>query len=172
MKVHGFKRLQYLLPCLLFFTAFGCGYQFIGAKALPFQSVTIMPVKNKTHEPYLEEKLHDALSREFIANNIRVMTYGGDIELTATVTTFELSTIAARDEKVQEQAITMRVDVRIIDKKDKVIEFTSLQSPIKITFQAVGAVSAAVVQKEKAVDKACTETARELLSRLALRYAK
>lgn len=168
------KKFLNLAICILQFAFFltSCGYQLIGAKSLPFHSVTIMPVKNKTYEPHLEEKLHDALSREFFARDIRVMTYGGDIELTAIVKTFELSTIAARDERAQEQAITMQVDIRIIDKKGKVIEFTSLESPIKITFQAVGAVSDAVVQKEKAVDKACTEIARELLSRLVMRYAK
>jgi len=171
-EVKGFLLLTfYFLLLTSYFSLFSCGYQLIGAGRLPFHSVTIMPVKNNTHEPNLEEKLHIALSKEFIARDIEVVAHGGDIELTATVTTFELSPIAAREEMVQEQAITMRADIRIVN-KGRVIEFSSIESPMKITFQAVGSVREAAIEKEKAAEKACAEIAKELLSRLIIRYVK
>lgn len=169
-------RWSHITFYFLFLTSYfllltSCGYQLIGSKSMPFNSATIKPVKNKTYEPHLEEKLHNAISTEFVVQGINVMTSGGDIELEATVTTFELSTIASIEEKVQEQAVTMRVDIRITD-KGKITEFTSIESPIRITFQSTGSVIDAVVQKEKAINKACTEIAREIISKIIIMYAK
>ncbi|MBI4709678.1 MAG: hypothetical protein HY759_00975 [Nitrospirae bacterium] len=162
--------LLFTVHCSLF-TVFGCGYHLIGSSTLPFDSVTVKPVKNKTYEPRLEERLHNALAKEFIAQGINVKTEKGGIEIEATVTAFELNTIAAIDEKIQEQAITMRVDIKITD-KGKVTEFTSIESPLKITFQSSGSVSQAVVHKEKAVDKACAEIAKEIIGKTVIKYAK
>ncbi|MBI5195967.1 MAG: hypothetical protein HZA10_06565 [Nitrospirae bacterium] len=148
-----------------------CGYHLIGSSTLPFDSVTIKPVKNKTYEPRLEERLHNALAKEFIAQGINVKTEKGDIEIEATVTAFELNTIATLDEKAQEQAIIMKVDIKITD-KGKVTEFASIESPLRITFQSSGSVSQAVVHKEKTVDKACAEIAKEIIGKTVIKYAK
>ena len=183
LRVKGlrFKKIFSLVPfvftvhCSLFtavllFTVFGCGYQIVGSKHLPFNSVTIKPVQNKTYEPKLEERLHKALSEEFISQGINVMTVNGDISIETTITIFELGSIAAVNENVQEQTITMRVDVKIID-KERVIEFNSMESPIRITFQSTGTVSDSVMQKERAIDKACREIAGEIVGKMILRYA-
>jgi uncharacterized lipoprotein YajG len=167
------KLIRFIFICFslaFFLFPVSCGYQIVGSKPLPFQSVTIHPVLNKTYEPKLEEKLHNSLSKEFIAQGIKVMAYNGDIDLTATITTFQLGAIAHIDEKIQEQEITLKVDIRIID-RDRIIEFKSMQSPIKITFQTTGTVSESVSQKEKAIDKACSEIAREIISKIIIRYA-
>jgi len=176
MKVKSFYLL-FTVYCLLF-TASGCGYQLIGSKSLPFDSITIKHVKNKTYEPRLEDRLHNALSKEFIAQGINVVRGGADVELTATITRFELSAIAIIEENVQEQSIIMQVDIRIVDKgsgttrTEKVTEFSSMESPIKITFQSTGSISDAVAQKEKAADKACTEIAREIIGKIIIKYAQ
>lgn len=156
---------------ILLFTVFGCGYHLIGSEAIPFSSVTIKPVKNNTYEPRLEEKLHNTLSREFITQGINVITDGGDVEIEAVVTRFELGSIGAVGERVREQAITMFVDIKFVD-KGKVTEFTSVKSPMRITFQSTGSVSEAVVQKEKAIDKACSEIAKEIINRIILMYVQ
>ncbi len=143
----------------------------VGSKPLPFDSIVIRPVHNTTYEPRLEERLYNALSKEFIAQGIKVVSSNGDAALETTVTAFELSSIAIIDEKVQEQAIIMRVDVKIID-KERTIEFISMESPIRITFESTGTVSESVLQKERATDKACNEIAREIISKIIIRYAE
>jgi outer membrane lipopolysaccharide assembly protein LptE/RlpB len=148
-----------------------CGYDLIGSKPLPFKSVAIKPVINKTYEPGLEERLHNALSREFIAQGIKVKAVNGDIDLTATITDFELGALAYTDEIVQEQDITLKVDVIILD-KNQVMEFRSMQSPIRITYRSTGTVNESVVQKEKAIDKSCSEIAREIISKIIIKYAE
>ncbi len=167
VRFHAFFCLLLLIPSMLIFS---CGYQMVGSKPLPFDSIAIRPIHNNTYEPRLEERLYNALAKEFIAQGIKVAS-SGDTALEATVTAFELSSIAAIDEKVQEQAIAMRVDVKIID-KEQTIEFMSMESPIRITFKSTGTVSESVLQKERATDKACYEIAREIISKIIIRYAE
>lgn len=148
-----------------------CGYRIIGSKFLPFDSVTIRHVQNETYEPRLEEILHNALSNEFISQGIEVRKSGGDVELEATVTTFLLGAIGVVDETVREQELIMLVDIKITD-EGRVTEFKAMQSPIKITFQSSGTVSEIVAYKERAMNKAGREIAKEIVGQIIIRYAK
>lgn len=148
-----------------------CGYRMIGSQSLPFDSLTIKHVQNKTYEPRLEERLHNALSAEFINQGIEIRAEGGDVELEATVITYMVGAIAAIDEIVKEQDISMNVDIKMID-KGRVTDFRSMASPIRITYQSTGSVTQSVAEKEMATDKACREIAKEIVSRIILGYVK
>jgi hypothetical protein len=156
---------------LIFLLVSSCGYRVIGSSLLPFNSITIKNVRNNTYEPGLEERLHRALSTEFLNQGIEIRVRGGDVDMEAVVTNFQLGAIAAVDELVKEQEITMQVDVRVTV-NGSVTEFASMQSPIKITFQSTGTVSDSVAHKEMAIDKASLEIATEIVSRIIIKYAK
>lgn len=160
---------------LLFFSFIflvsSCGYRMIGSKFLPFDSITIKPVLNQTYEPRLEEKMHNALSEEFIRQGIRVKADGSTVYLETVVTNFGLSAVGMDDEKVVEQSISMNVNVKIVE-AGKATEFRSMRSPINITFQSTGTVSETVANKERAIDKASREIAKEIVSRIIIRYAR
>lgn len=161
--------------CILFFIAFflfvSCGYRLIGSRSLPFDSVTIKPVKNNTYKPKLEERMHIALSNEFINQGMEVKAVSSDAVLETTITTFALGAIAAVDETVKEQEIIMHVDLRLTS-NGKITEFNSMMSPIRITFQSTGTVGESVAHKEAASDKACREIAKEIVSKIIIEYAK
>ncbi len=177
LKVESCRRLRYLFLFSLFtflfslFSLFGCGYRVIGSKFLSFNSITIKPVRNNTYEPRLEERMHAALSKEFINQGIEVKTAGGDVNLETTITTFALGAIGAVDDTVKEQEVIMRVDIKVIDGTE-VTELRAMESPIKITFESTGTVSQSVANKENAADKACSEIAEEIVSEIIIRYAK
>ncbi|RJR15898.1 MAG: hypothetical protein C4581_11130 [Nitrospiraceae bacterium] len=148
-----------------------CGYRFIGSGSLPFDAITIKPVINNTYEPKLEERMHMALSNEFINQGMEVRSAGTDAVLETTIITFALGAVAAVDETVKEQEIIMNVDLRLIS-NGKITEFNSVASPIKITFQSTGTVNESVARKESAADKACREIAKEIVSKIIIEYAK
>lgn len=158
----------FLIFCLLIIS---CGYEFVGSRPLTFNSITIKPVKNNTFEPKLEERMHIALSNEFINQGIEVKSAGGDVDLESTITTFALGAIGAVDETIKEQEVVMHVDLKLIS-NGKVTEFKEMASPIKITFQTTGTVSQSVANKEGAADKACREIAKEIVSKIIIQYAK
>lgn len=173
------KKLKKMKPVIIYFLfltslfllLISCGYHMTGSKLLPFNSITIRPVQNKTYEPRLEERLHNALSNEFINQGIEVKISGGDVDLQATITSFQLGAVGAVDETVKEQEIIMQVDIILTD-KDRVTEFKTMQSPIKITFESVGDISESVANKELSTDKASREIAREIIGQIIMRYAK
>jgi len=148
-----------------------CGYRFVGSTLLAFDSINIKHVENKTYEPRLEDRLHLALSKEFINQGIAVNSADSEVMLEATITNFELGAIGAVNDIVKEQELIMRADIRIVD-NGNIIKLSSMQSPIKITFQAAGTVSESVAHKETAIDKACSEIAKEIVGRIILLYAK
>ncbi len=158
-----------VLVLVLFISS--CGYRVVGSSFLPFDSINIKHIENKTYEPRLEESLHLALSKEFINQGIDVNAAGDNVVLEVTVTNFELGAIGAVDETIKEQELIMKVNIRVVD-KGNVMEFISMQSPIKITFQTTGGVTDAVVQKESAIDKASSEIAKEVVGRIILKYAE
>ncbi|RJQ51344.1 MAG: hypothetical protein C4526_10185 [Nitrospiraceae bacterium] len=168
--IHELPLLLLTAYCLLLIAS-SCGYHMIGSIPLSFHSITIKQVQNKTYEPRLEEKMHNALSEEFINQGIEVRAAGGDVELEATVTTFQLGAIGAVDDRIKEQSVILQVDIKLTD-REKVTEFRSMASPIKITFQSTGTVSESAALKERAVEKACSEIAKELVARTILAYAK
>lgn len=157
-----------LALCLL---PVSCGYRVVGSRPLTFNSITIMPVLNNTYEPKLEERMHNALSNEFLNQGIMVKPTGGEIELEAAINTFSLGAIAAVDETIKEQDVKLYVDVKVTG-EGRIIEFKTMESPIKITFQSTGTVSESVVHKESATDKACREIAKEIVSKIIIDYAK
>ena len=166
------KNTVYAVVILIFsFAVTSCGYRVVGSTPLPFRSIAIKHIQNDTYEPRLEERLHNAFSSEFIHQGIEVTAGRGDVELQATVTTFMLGAIAAIDEIIKEQEITMLVNIKFIE-NDRIMEFKSMASPIKITFQSTGDVSDSVAEKERATDKACREIAKEIVSRIIVQYAK
>jgi len=167
IKIHIFCILL-LVSCFLFVS---CGYRLIGSGSLPFDSITIKPVKNNTYEPKLEEKMHMALSNEFINQGMEVKAAGSDTVLETTIKTFALGAVAAVDETIKEQKIVMHVELRLVS-NGKTTEFNSMVSPIQITFQSTGTVSESVARKEAAADKACREIAKEIVSKIIIEYAK
>ena len=172
MKNKKRDTLSYLIVIFLLMPLISsCGYRMVGSTFLPFQSIYIKQVVNRTYEPRLEERLHDALSREFIRQGIEVRSSSAESELEAVVTSFELGAIAAVDDVVQEQELLMSVDIKLIE-GERVIEFMGMRSPIRITFQATGTVSENVANKDAATDRACTEIAEEIVGRINISYAK
>ncbi|RJQ13709.1 MAG: hypothetical protein C4560_13710 [Nitrospiraceae bacterium] len=172
MKNSKFKIYIFAICILqLAFSLSSCGYRLIGSGLLPFNSVTIKPVQNRTYEPRLEERLHNALAKEFINQGIEVRASGGDIGLEPVITAFQLGAIGAIDNEVKEQSIIMNVDIKLTD-RGKITEFKAMESPIKITFQSTGTVTESVARKETATDKACREIAKEIVGRIILTYAK
>jgi len=174
MKLNFSNRhfLKFALVLLLaaFFNS-SCGYRIVGSEFLTFQSVTIASVKNQTYEPKLEERLHIALSREFIRQGIEVKIKDGDVDLEATVTLFQLGAVGAVDEIIREQEIILEADIKV-DDQGKIAMFKSMRSPLKITFQSTGSVNEAAARKDIATEKACSEIAKEIVGQLIVRYAK
>lgn len=166
-----FYALRLLSPLILAVAVVSCGYRMTGSTYLPFDSVKILPVRNMTYEPRLEDIMHESLAREFINQGIEVRIENADAEIETVIRSFQLGAIAAINEKVKEQELFLNVDF-MLRSGGETVEFRSMKSPIKITFQTAGSVTRSVSEKEVATVKACREIAKEIVGRIILSYAK
>lgn len=169
LKKRNRIRLALFIAAMTFIVS--CGYQIIGSSSLPFDSITIKPVENRTYEPGLEERLHNSLSTEFTNQGIDVKLSGGEAVLETVITSFQLGAVGAVDETIKEQELIMKADISFID-NGSVMRFEGIQSPIKISFQSTGTVNQSAAEKERAADKATKEIAKEIVGRIILNYAK
>jgi len=163
-----------LLVLLFFsFTLCSCGYRVLSNQgAVSFSSMHVAGVQNRTHEPGLEDMLHQALVEELLIDRRvgLVDEKGADVLLESTVTGFMLRPTAESDSRVTQYEIELRGDFLLIDGKTghKVMEIRNLQAPIRITFTVGSNVRDARVNQERAETIACRSLARELASRVLL----
>lgn len=61
-----------LLISLLFLVISGCGYTLRNKATLPFDSIQIVRIENKSLEPKLQDRLYLALTQEFLKQGISV----------------------------------------------------------------------------------------------------
>jgi hypothetical protein len=140
---------------------------------MPFESITIDPVINRTYEPRLEEFLHRALSEAFIEQGIQVVDQGGDYHLSSFIKEFRtISESEFRSDEVErgvvvEQRVTMFVNF-ILTGDGKRDRYTRIENPYKFTHDATGSVQSAIVRREADIKRVCREIALDLITRIVL----
>jgi hypothetical protein len=146
----------------------------VGSTPIPFESITIEQVANKTYEPRLEEVLHRALSEAFIEQGIQVMTKGGAYTLKSTITEFKtLSEAEYQINKINrgsvvEQRVYMDVDFSLIGEKNP-MELKKTRNPYKFTFGATGPIQTTVNRKAYDTQRVAREIALELITQIMMR---
>lgn len=137
-----------------------CGYGI--HKDLPFDSVNIGKITNKTFEHGLDYKLRESLAEAFLRNGVKIsgnsgFTINGEIE------SFELRSL------VQKDNITTSFEVVIIGKfmlvKPDGTEDTLRGAGLfPITFIQEGRLEQVLADKDKAVERAIKDIADEIVT--------
>ena len=170
-----FYKILCLYYVIFFWLIASCGYKFVGSEPLPFESITIEPVINRTYEPRLEEILHRALSEAFIEQGIQVVDQGGDYHLSSFIKEFRTITESefrsdTLDRSVPvEQNVNMYVNF-IITGNDKKMKYSRIDNPYKFNYDASGSVQSAVNLKDANIRRVCREISLDLITRLMLEY--
>jgi outer membrane lipopolysaccharide assembly protein LptE/RlpB len=168
-----YKIKLYRFVIVLFGLLASCGYQFVGSAPLPFESITIDPVVNKTYEPRLEEVLHRALSEAFIEQGIQVVDEGGDYNLHSVIKEFRtISESEFRSDEIErgvvvEQRVTMFVNF-ILTGDGTRERYSRMENPYKFTHDASGSVQSTITQREADIRRVCREIALDLITRITL----
>lgn len=170
-----YKMKLYRYVVFFFGLIVSCGYHFVGSEPMPFESITIAPVINRTYEPRLEETLHRALSEAFIEQGVQVVGRGGDYHLSSLIREFKTITESevqsdALDRGVPvEQSVTMNVNF-ILTGIEKKVRYGGIDNPYKFNYDATGSVQSAVTLKEADIRRVCREIALELITRIMLEH--
>lgn len=162
-KMQGFSfSLLFTVYCLLL-TACGCGYTIHGRASLPFDSIQIEKIENKTFEPKLQDKLYAALTEEFLKQGIAIQP-GADYKLYGTIHQFDLNVLSSREDIAVEYEVVIKGDFRLVEPSEKVKDFKNIGSPFTVSFSGSGKLSDMIALKELASEKAMRDMAMEIVA--------
>ncbi len=143
----------------------GCGYSVHRHSNLPFADIQIRMIENKTREPKLQDKLHAALTEEFMKNGIMV-TPSSDTKLSAVVHTFDMTILSERKEITIEYMVTIRADFIVEDREGKKRSLKNIDSPFIVSFASSEDIATLLAKKELLEERAMRDVAMKIAGAL------
>jgi len=166
-KKNRFRLLLFTSHFLfLAFLLSSCGYKLQTKADLPFESISIGSIDNKTHEPKLQDRLNKILTETFMEYGFRVNPAAG-YRIEADITGFDLKVLSERDLTAAEYEITVKSSFRLFDTgKGTVTQLMDIRSPFVTYFSTAGNLVSVIAQKEISTDRALKDLAQELVRRI------
>jgi outer membrane lipopolysaccharide assembly protein LptE/RlpB len=158
IKVKSFMLLS-TVYCLLF-TFFGCGYTLQGRDKLPFTSVKIGIIENKTFEPKLEDKFQKALADELIKNGIMISKSAGHV-ISGSIYDFSLKPLSEKEGVASEYQVIIKARFFLTSPDGKVKELRN-SGVFTVSFSGSGNIESLVAAKEQAAETAMRNLASEI----------
>lgn len=140
----------------------GCGYTIHGKADLPFQSLTIGKIINKTFEPKLEDRLQVALVNELMKNGFLIDGTSG-YRIDGMITTFELRTLSERAGVAVEYEVTIKGDFKLMDPSGKARALRN-RGVFIVFFSSSEALQNVIALKEKAIESAMRDLSSEIVA--------
>jgi hypothetical protein len=157
----------FIVSCLLLALS-GCGYSLYTRASLPFQSIQIVRIENRTVEPKLRDRLYTALTEEFLKEGIAVSPQAG-YKLSCTIHHFELKVLAEQSDIATEYEVIIKGNFVLTDPSGKKKEFKDIGAPFIVSFEGAGPLNELLASKEVASDKAIRDMATEIVGILIYR---
>ena len=161
--------IRYIFIFLLFtvycslFTLFGCGYTLQGRTALPFDSIQIQGIENKTVEPKLQDMFYRAVTEEFLKYGVSVQS-NADYKLSGTINRYKLHVLSARRDVAVEYEVIIKGDFRIVGPSGDIRDIKDIGSPFIVSFPVFGPLEDVLAFKELASERAVRDMAMEVVA--------
>ncbi len=143
----------------------GCGYSVYTHSDLPFKEIKIGTIENKTLEPKLQDKLHAALTEEFMKNGIMVNPYA-ETKISAVINKFDMTALSEKTGITLEYRVIIDADFIVEDKDGRKKEFKKIESPFIVSFGSAEDLSALLAEKELVEEKAMSDVAMRIIGAL------
>ncbi len=154
-----------ILYILCFTSLSNCGYSLQNSHTLPFESIKIGKIINRTSEPKLQDKLHVALTEEFLRHGVSVI-YSSENVLTGEIIYFNLKTLSEKKEFAAEYEVIIRGDFRFKDNTGKIKGIKGVSSPFIESFHSAENISGIIASKEVAEKTALKRLSIMIVSEL------
>lgn len=157
--------LYLLLPFTFYFSLFalsGCGYTLYRKTSLPFDSIQIGNIENKTFEPKLDDMLQEVLVEEFSKNGVSIHQ-DADYKISGIIHMFDLKVLSEKKGVAVEYEVSIKGDFRLFTPSGAVRDFKNVGSPFIVSLPVSGPLEDAIVAKELASEKAIREMVMEIV---------
>ncbi len=149
---------------LLAFLPYGCGYTIQTRATLPFETISVGTIENKTSEPKLQDRLHMTLAETFAQYGFEVSS-SARYRLEGEIYHFELVPTTEVNLTATQYQIVMKANFRLIDTESGKAIHLAADSPFITYFNATtGRIEEIMAQKELAEVSALANLAQTLVS--------
>ena len=142
---------------------FGCGYTLQSRTTLPFNSIQIQGIENKTVEPKLQDMFYRAITEEFLKYGVSVQSRA-DYKLSGTLNRYELRVLSEREGVAAEYEVIIKGDFRLVEPSGAIRDIKNIGSPFIISFPVSGALENVLASKELASEQAIRDMAMEVVA--------
>lgn len=149
-----------LVVSLSFLFVSGCGYTLQGKASLPFGSITIGKIINKTFEPGVEDRMQLALVDELMKNGFTIDN-SGQHRIDGVINAFELRTLSTKSGVAVEYEVVVRGDFRLTEAAGKTRPLRNSGVYI-VSFLSKDSLQGVMAMKEKAIERALKDLASEI----------
>lgn len=170
-QFYSAKKLCFFLMILILFifSQFsGCGYAIHKKAQLPFNTIQLTGIDNKTLEPKLQDRLYNAITSEFLKQGISVQK-NADYKLNGIIKKFELKVLSEKSDIAVEYEVTILGDFTLTDPDGKTKEFKNIGSPFIVSFAGTGLLNELIANKETATEKAVKDMATDVVAAIIYR---
>ncbi len=159
------KTLYAICSMLYALCLFGCGYTLQSRATLPFSSIQIEGIENKTVEPKLQDKFYRAITEEFLKYGISVQSQA-DYKLRGTIKRYELHVLSERRDVAIEYEVVIKGDFKLVGPSGDTRDIKDIGSPFIVSFPVSGALENVLAFKELASERAIRDMAMEVVAAL------
>ena len=159
---------MFLIVCFGLLTGLllsGCGYSVYTHSDLPFKEIKIGTIENKTLEPKLQDKLHSALTEEFMKNGIMVNPYA-DTKISAVLREFDMTVLSEKNGIAIEYRVVINADFIVEDKDGRKKEFKKIDSPFIISVASSEDLATLLAEKDLVEERAMSDVAMRIIGAL------
>lgn len=165
IKVEKISRLLPVFAFALLFLFNSCGYSVFRHSSLPFTEIAISHIENKTLEPKLQDKLHKALTEEFLRQGISVNPSAGH-KLAGVIREFGMVSLSEKKGITIEYRVDVKADFSLFSGEGKKIEIKNISSPFIVSFVGSEDFGTLLANRDVAEEKALKEVAIQIVSEL------
>lgn len=157
LKIRPIRFVSAIL-CLLFIAA--CGYKIQGRDTLPFETVKIGMIENRTYEPKLEDKFHKALADELLRNGF-VLSKNAKHVITGVIHGFKIKPLTEKDKIAFEYEVIISGNFYLTYPDGRTKELRN-SGAYTVSFSASGNLQNITASKESAIETAMKNLSSEI----------
>ena len=154
-----------LIMLISLFFLNSCGYSIHRYSQLPFKEIKIGLIENKTLEPKLQDKLHKALTEEFLKQGI-MLEPEADLKLTVIIHKFSLEGLSEKNGITVEYRAIINADFMLTDEKGETKHIKNISSPFIVAMTGSSDFGSLIANKDLAETKAMQDVAMEIVGAL------
>ncbi|HXX53043.1 MAG TPA: LPS assembly lipoprotein LptE, partial [Thermodesulfovibrionales bacterium] len=133
-----------------------------GKKDLPFRTIAISKIVNKTFEPKLEDRMQTALVNELMVQGFEIESSSG-YKINGAITQFELGTLSEKSGVATEYEVTIKGDFKLTDPSGKIKQLRN-HGVFIVSFSSSEQLQTVMALKEQATVTALQDFASEIVA--------